>query len=124
MSILNLTQHEATQEQLQDGVVEPSNKEMIKKLLTFEELPTSGILKTRAETIAMYAASTGHKSAMIGGAPYFMSYLEQALFAAGVRPLYAFSVRESVEINQTDGSMKKSVVFRHVGFVGTEFAEV
>ena len=124
MSILNLTQHDATPEQIQAGVVEPSYKEIVKKLLTFEELPTSGILKTRADKLAMYASSSGYKSAMIGGAGYFLPYLEQALLAAGVRPLHAFSLRESADQAQPDGSVKKSVVFRHVGFVGEEFAEV
>ena len=57
-------------------------------------------------------------SAMIGGAPWMMSALEGALLDAGVQPVYAFSVRESVEQVQPDGSVRKVNVFRHVGFVG------
>jgi len=54
---------------------------------------------------------------MIGGAPFLMSALEDALVIAGITPLYAFSVRESVEAEQADGSVRKVAVFRHLGFV-------
>jgi hypothetical protein len=54
--------------------------------------------------------------AMIGGAPWMMAALESALLDAYITPLYAFSVRESVEIAQPDGSVVKTAVFKHVGF--------
>jgi hypothetical protein len=60
---------------------------------------------------------------MIGGAPYLMAPLEVALRAHGITPLYAFSVRESVEQTQPDGSVRKIAVFRHGGFVGCEIDE-
>jgi len=60
---------------------------------------------------------------MIGCAPYFMRPLARALLAVNLRPLYAFSIRESVERIRADGSIEKVNVFRHVGFVGNEFAE-
>ena len=41
----------------------------------------------------------------------------QAAQALGVPAVYAFSVRESVEQPQPDGSVRKVNVFRHVGFV-------
>lgn len=123
-SILNLTQHSATSEQIAAGVVEPADKAAVQAALTFDTLPDSGVLRTRAETLAMFAAASGHKSAMIGGAPFFMSWLEKALVAAGVRPLYAFSVRETKEEVQPDNSVIKVAVFRHAGFVGEGFAEV
>ena len=31
--------------------------------------------------------------------------------------LYAFSVRESVEVHNPDGSVSKNNVFRHLGFI-------
>ncbi len=126
MKILNLTQHIATPDQISAGVVEPSpaDKALIQSALTFDTLPDSMILRTRAETLAMYVSGTGHKSAMIGGAPYFMAPLEKALINSCVRPLYAFSVRETDEQTQPDGSVKTVAAFRHAGFIGTEYAEV
>ncbi len=125
MKILNLTQHIATPDQISAGVVDPSptDKALIQSALTFDTLPDSMILRTRAETLAMYVSGAGHKSAMIGGAPYFMAPLEKALINAGVRPLYAFSVRETEEQTQPDGSVKKVAIFRHAGFIGTEYVE-
>jgi len=126
MKILNLTLHEATQDQLDAGVVDLSDfgRRVLANTLTFDKLPDYGTLKTSAETVAMFAAGTGIKSAMIGGAPYFMPYLERALWAAGVRPLYAFSTRESIEEHQPDGSVIKKNTFKHLGFIGTEFTEL
>lgn len=123
MTILNLTQHNATPDQLASGVVEPTDKAAVQAALTFESLPSSDTLKARAETLAMFALHQGATSAMIGGAPFFMRPLEEALWEVGVRPLYAFSTREVEEQTQEDGSVRKVAVFRHQGFVGMEFAE-
>ena len=46
-----------------------------------------------------------------------MSALEKALVDYGVCPYYAFSRRESVEEVQADGSVRKTAVFRHAGFI-------
>lgn len=54
---------------------------------------------------------------MVGGAPFFMAPLEAALRAVNIIPVYAFSKRESVEEKQPDGSVKKTQVFKHAGFV-------
>jgi hypothetical protein len=128
LKILNLTQHNATPEQIEEGVFEPSNKKAVQDSLTFDELPTSDILRGRAKSLADYAyhicKANNAKSAMIGGAPFFMAQLEYALVDAGIRPLYAFSKRVSSEIQMPDGSVKKTVEFKHTGFVGTDFAEV
>jgi hypothetical protein len=59
----------------------------------------------------------GDLSAMIGGAPYLMSALEEALDTQGIGAVYAFSVRESTEQTAPDGSVRKVNVFRHAGFV-------
>jgi hypothetical protein len=115
--ILNLTQHVGTPDQ---GVVEPSQdvKGAIVALLTFDTLPSGANIKDRAAALAAIAAEFGADAAMIGGAPYLMAPLEEALKAAGIRPLYAFSLRESVEVTQPDGSVRKVATFRHQGFVG------
>ena len=40
MSILNLTRHGATPQQLEAGVVELSDKTLVCELLTFDDFPT------------------------------------------------------------------------------------
>lgn len=83
--------------------------------MTFDNIPCVADLQYRADRIALLAK--GYKFAMIGGAPFFMSFLEQALKFVGVEPVYAFSKRESQEQVQDDGSVRKVNVFKHVGFV-------
>jgi len=123
--ILNLTQHASTPEQQAQGVIDlpADQRQELQGLLTFDVLPTSWDIDERAKAIAAMALSIdmerdqGPISAMIGGAPFLMSPLEGALEDVGVQPLYAFSVRESVEQVQPDGTVRKVNVFRHQGFV-------
>jgi hypothetical protein len=117
MMILNLTQHAATQAQLNNGVIEPANKEQVQKLITFDDIPTGSEMRFRAKALAQIAKESGASAAMIGGAPYFMSTLESALMNVHIEPVYAFSVRESQEVTQPDGSVQKVSVFKHAGFV-------
>jgi len=119
--ILNLTQHVATQEQIEAGVFEPSeeDKKTIQKLLTIDEIPTKEDLSWRAAQLSLMAAHYCYPEgkAMIGGAPYLMSFLEDVLRYESVKPVYAFSKRESVDQVQQDGSVRKIALFRHCGFV-------
>jgi hypothetical protein len=128
--ILNLTQHVSTDEQKAQLVVEPRmTKAKIQKLLTFEEIPTKEEIESRATKLAeiavseasMYAGETDNvvwiTRVMLGGAPYLMGALEKAVRECGFTPVYAFSQRESEEITQPDGSVRKVQVFRHCGFV-------
>lgn len=134
--ILNLTQHVATPEQIEAGVFEPSeeDKKQIQRHLTFEDIPSKEMIESRAKEIARISTEIFNKidyeeeynhfdycpierRAMIGGSPYLMSTLEQALRACGFRVLYAFSKRESVDQTQPDGSVRKVAVFKHCGFV-------
>ena len=137
MPILNLTQHTATPEQVAAGVIEPTAEERaeIVQLLTFDEQPNRHEIRDRAYELAfiarrvfsrVYAAMTPEESeldsrsgscAMIGGAPYLMSALEEELAKELITPLYAFSIRESVEQVQPDGSVRKMAIFRHQGFI-------
>jgi hypothetical protein len=119
--ILNLTQHQATPEQIEAGVSQSQSQE-IRRLLTFERLPTRREIAERAEALAEIAEASGEPAAMIGGAPYLMSELEAALCERGITPLYAFSRRESVEEITDSGETVKRTVFKHLGFVegGTE----
>ena len=119
--IANLTQHKATPEQIAAGVIDMEEvwRTRVIALLTFEEIPDASELRNAAENIANLCTEQFPNciTAMIGGAPYFMSALEQALIAQGIKPVYAFSKRESAEEVQLDGSVRKTMLFRHLGFV-------
>lgn len=115
--IVNLTQHPATPEQAAVGVVDLKGEKLVvlKKLLTFNRKPAIEEIHRRAEDVADLC---GHYcAAMIGGAPYFMSALEGALKAEGIKTMYAFSERVSVEASSPDGTVTKTNVFKHAGFV-------
>jgi hypothetical protein len=117
IGVVNLTQHEATNDQCEAGVVAAPYNAHVRALLTFDVIPTAEDIKSRAERLAEYAYNSGCKQAMIGGAPYLMSALERALKAQGITPVYAFSQRESVEVVKEDGTVVKTNMFKHVGFV-------
>ena len=121
--ILNLTQHKATLTQVENGVfdIKPELQELLKKLLTFTELPSSEKVRDRARAIAVmvenHYENTGIGNAMIGGAPFLMEPLAEALRNIGFTPIFAFSQRKSVEKQNPDGSVTKSMVFVHEGLV-------
>lgn len=129
MPVLNFTQHRCTPDQLAAGIIDcPEEfRDRLANLLTFDELPTSNEVYGRAfqvawlfETVAIhlgfdYATEETSLHAMIGGAPFFMSSLEDALTEINVRVYYAFSRRESVDLVQGDGVAVKVAAFKHVG---------
>lgn len=126
MKIVNLTQHKATTQQHNMGVFDmPANRlDALHALLTFSEIPDAATLRGRACCIAglVTGAQYGEpkplaRTAMIGGAPYLMAPLEKELARHGIKAVYAFSMRDSIEQLQPDGSTKKTTVFNHIGFV-------
>lgn len=135
MTILNLTQHKATPEQIAQGVIElpPMIADMIKRASTFDEIPDKQFLFEKARYIAGLALTVAAPNyrrddlgqitkAMIGGALFFMSALEKALINVGIQPVYAFSVRQSTE-TQVDGVVTKINTFKHAGFVQAYLAD-
>lgn len=116
MKIINLTQHQATDAQMKEGVFNANQS--LNDLLTFITAPSEQEMVERAEKLADIAAEAKAEAAMIGGAGYFMRPLEEALRARGIRPLYSFSERRSVEKHNPDGTVVKTNVFEHVGWVG------
>ena len=116
--MINLTQHYATLEQILAGVVEPTPaaKKEIQSLLTFNRIDETNTVASRADAIAKIAKEHGVTSAMIGGAPYLMPALEQALLNLDIKPYYAFTERV-VEETHTDNGVEKKATFKHVGFV-------
>lgn len=119
MTILNLTQHKANAAQKLEGVFDPANKAMIEELLTFTTIPSKNTLHRRAKALANVVSQFENYKGrvMIGGAPYLMPYLEDALIDIGCTPVYAFSIRDSVEEVLPDGTTIKKAVFVHLGFV-------
>lgn len=117
--IYNFTQHQATPEQVAQGVkdLEPETAAAVRKLLTFEERPSKEERKYRAKQLAHIAKDMGAETVMIGGALYLMSALEDALEDANIKAVYAWAPRISVDQPQPDGTVKKMIVFRHMGFI-------
>lgn len=117
--VCNLTQHEPTDAQHQAGVARHPDefRDQVSELLDFRDLPSRQEVREKARDLAELAAHAGYLRAMIGGAPFLMAPLEAALREQGITPLYAFSRRESVEVADPDGSVRKISVFQHLGFV-------
>lgn len=121
--IVNLTQHAASPDQVAVGVIDmpAGDRTLLAQWLTFDELPVTGTIGWRAECIADVAemgdAPEPPHAAMIGGAPWLMGPLAAALRSKGIAPVFAFSARESVDVEQADGSILKTAVFRHLGWV-------
>ena len=118
---INLTQHRASKEQIEQGVVDlcEEDREKLIELLTFDSLPRwwESELDTRAIKIVDILFSKKENclgKAMLGGAPYLMSLLEDRLKKVGIEPFYAFTKRV---VEEKDGV--KTSTFKHLGFVGT-----
>ena len=120
---INLTQHKPSQEQTNVFTVpglydqDTDTLESVSDLLTFDNLPTQDEMNVRACKLALLAVRNSANKALIGGAPFFMSTLEKALIVVGVTPVYAFSQRQSAEVVQEDGTVVKTNVFKHLGYV-------
>ena len=114
-TIINLTQHGSSKEQIDNGVIDLAGDDLavLKGLLTFDEIPTPEEMDDRGGKIASLLP-VGTNAAMIGGAPFFMPILEEALRRVGITPLYAFTKRIVVENPQTG---EKTSVFKHGGFI-------
>ena len=121
MEIINLTQHQATAEQQEAGVhdLPQELRKQLTALLTFEEIPTPAQLQSRAKGIVDLLEKLDQMPtrALIGGAPFFMGHLEEELRNAFVIPTYAFSKRVVQEAIQPNGTVIKTAVFQHIGFV-------
>lgn len=121
MAIVNLTQHNATPDQISAGVVEPAvAKSIVSSLLdinTLSDALSVTVLNAKVEALVALAEESGCDTAMIGGAPFLMAPLAGALKDAGITPVYAFSKRVPGEVQLPDGTVKKTLTFCHEGFV-------
>jgi hypothetical protein len=120
INIVNATQHVATQEQKEARVwdLEPEIHEVLQNLLTFSSLEETLDVTDRVEKIVSLLNATGAliicEGVMIGGAPYLMGPLTDALKAIGSNPVFAYSNRVSTEDPVTG---IKTSTFKHLGFV-------
>ena len=120
MNIINLTQHTTTPAQAAEVTfitIPDEIRAQVVDLITFAPAEVNyETLRERADTLAQIAANSGADYAMIGGAPFFQSHLENALLARGIGFCYALSERVARDEIQTDGSVRKVSVFEHAGF--------
>ena len=125
-TIINLTQHQPTAEQVTAGVVN-LRRDLLESLglcLNFEAQYTKEDLELSAKSIIALLFHNGscgiNQRVMVGGMPSFMPILEKTLLQAGFRVLYAKSERVSVDQPQSDGTVRKISVFKHIGFYEAE----
>jgi len=114
--IFNATQHRATPDQVKVGVIEQPHP-IVRQLITFDSIEDTKRMVSRATEIARIITASGCNTAMVGGAPYFMGVLEGVLKANEITPLYSFTKRKVEETHNEDGTVSKSYVFKHEGFI-------
>jgi len=145
--IINLTQHKATEEQKQAGVIDLPEKYQTKlrTLLTFNELPNCKEITNRAEKIGDLVLEflSDNLSPVKNEVEQILKldeikqieefeklnlgfmiggapYLMGALeeeLSYFGTPLYAFTKRIVEEIKKSDGTVEKKAIFKHEGFV-------
>ena len=121
--MLNLTQHALTAEQRRDGAVEPEAdvKAQIQELITFDrsvmEHPEQILNRAKALVSLIKREYPLVNQAMVGGALYFMPTLVRELKEAGIQPYFSYTDRVSQETHNPDGSVTKTLVFKHLGWV-------
>ena len=125
--ILNLTQHNATADQINVGIndLTVDFQTGLKGLLTFPTQYTRADLEYRALQIhelirdmcgEHFGAPPKHAldGVMIGGMPSFMPVLEATLVSKGIRVGYACTERQSID-KEIDGKVVKTAIFVHAG---------
>lgn len=120
--ILNLTQHNATADQINAGIndLPVDFQTTLKGLLTFPTQYTRDDLEYRSlqihELVRDFCGTSKEvlEGVMIGGMPSFMPVLESVLISKGIKVGYACTERKSVD-KEVDGKIIKTAVFVHAG---------
>jgi len=119
MNILNLTQHAATEDQLNAGVIDLQGdlKTALVEAITFPAVYDHEELVSRAKRVVgiVRDSQVDCQHVMIGGMPSFMPVLQNVLQSAGYRVGYACTDRVSVDVPDGNGGVRKTSVFKHVG---------
>ena len=111
MRICNCTNHKMSANQISAGCIDPEDKDLISRLIEFNTQEDLKDMEQRAEILALYVKENGYDAALIGGAPYFQAYLEDALFNQDLKAVYAFSQRISSEKELGNGIVEKRSIF-------------
>ena len=120
--ILNLTQHNATADQINAGIndIPVDFQNTLKGLLTFPTQYTRDDLEYRSlqihELVRDFCGTSKEvlEGVMIGGMPSFMPVLESVLISKGIKVGYACTERKSVD-KEVDDKIIKTAVFVHAG---------
>ena len=120
--ILNLTQHNATADQINAGIndIPVDFQNTLKGLLTFPTQYTRDDLEYRSlqihELVRDFCGTSKEvlEGVMIGGMPSFMPVLESVLISKGIKVGYACTERQSVD-KEVDGKVVKTAIFVHAG---------
>jgi len=118
--ILNLTQHPATDAQIDAGVVNLNDADLVdlKNALNFNEPPHRLEMIRRRKAIMDIASKYDSLVVMLGGAPYLCTELDLCFSLDGYTVLYSFSKRVSIEFTDSKtGEVTKTNVFKHIGWV-------
>lgn len=115
--ILNLTSRSASPSQIDAGVFEPHNKDIVRTLNKFDEPPTNDEMISRARKLAEICRDHDMEYAMIGGEGYFMSVLESVLAEDGIRALHSFSKLVEEETTDENGVVNNISKLIHSGWV-------
>jgi hypothetical protein len=115
--MLNLTQHLCTKIQKEQGVIEPADKEYIKGLITFEDIPEIEDLRSRANKLVDVCRQEQVKFALVAGAPFWLIVLEFYLRLHGITPLHSFSKRIAYDHKNDDGTVQSIKTFVHAGWI-------
>lgn len=119
MNIINLTQHAATEDQINDGVIDLQGdlKAALVAAITFPAVYDHAELVSRAKRVVgiVKDSQIDAQHVMIGGMPSFMPVLQQVLQEAGYRVGFACTDRVSVDVPDGNGGVRKTSVFKHVG---------
>ena len=119
MNIINLTQHNATEDQQLAGVIDLQGdlKVALVAAITFPATYDHAMLVSHAKRVVgiVKDSQIDAQHVMIGGMPSFMPVLQNVLQAAGYHVGYACTDRVSVDVPDDNGGVRKTSVFKHVG---------
>lgn len=142
--ILNLTQHMATTEQEEQGLVNVQDIDKLREILTVNEevlvseeatiryiidakvteLINTFVFPLLVERATEVCGSSANRiggafelSVLVGGMPTLVDALVKRLKEFGCVPMYALSGRVSSAFINEDGSVSKITVFKHIKFL-------
>ena len=110
--------HKPTQEQLNELGEVVFLKELNPELFnTISNIHKDSDLDAIAEMLLIFSYTNGYTLVQPGGSPAFMFALGAANTRLSVQTKFAFSKRVSKDAVQADGSIVKTSVFVHEGFI-------